>query len=103
MLTVWGRLDRVGDGLLHDQHWVQVTVSVGGSTTVRVRALVGKQAVIAREGTRIDVADLRTGEIIVISCRHGRNGFMEADSIEVRPEPVPAEPGRNNNGRNHPA
>ncbi len=85
MPTVWGCLDRV-DKDLHGTRWVQVKAVLSGKTTIRVRALVGKQTLIARGIERVDLSSLCAGEFVEISYRHGRDGFMEAETIYVRPD-----------------
>lgn len=88
MLTIWGVLDRIGDDP-EGRRWVQIKALMSEGTTIRVRALVDKQTLIARGVERIPVSSLCVGEIIEVSYRHGRDGFVEADTIYVRPERVP--------------
>lgn len=88
MPTIWGCLDRIEDDL-HGTRWVQVKAILSGKTAIRVRALVGEQTLIARGIERVDLSSLSAGEFVEVSYHHSHAGFMEADTIYVRPERVP--------------
>ncbi len=83
MPVIWGCLDRV-EPEHQDAQWVQVTVALPGGSTIRARARVGKETLIARGIERVDLASLCRGELVEISYHHGRKGFMEAETIYVQ-------------------
>jgi hypothetical protein len=89
MSTIWGSLDRIEDDQ-QGKRWVQLKAVLSGRTTIRIRALVGKQTLIARGIEQINLSNLRAGEFVEISYRHGCDGFMEAETIYVQPERAPA-------------
>jgi len=85
MSTIWGSLYRIEDDQ-QGRRWVHLKATVSGVTTIRIRALVGRQTLIARGIERVDLSSLRTGELVEVSYHHGRDGFMEAETIYVQPE-----------------
>ncbi len=85
MLVIWGKLDRFEDDQ-QGRRWVQLKAMLAGGTAIRIRALVGNHTLIARGTERVDLSNLSPGEPVEISYRHGRGGFMEADTIYVRPD-----------------
>ena len=89
MPTIWGCLDRIEDDL-HGTLRVQVRVTLPGGSVIRARALVVEHTLIARGTERVDLSTLCAGEFVEISYHHGRDGFMEAETIYVQPERVPA-------------
>lgn len=91
MPTIWGRLDRIEEDR-QGIRWLQLRVSLprGEAIRVRARALVGKQTVVARGIARVDLSALHAGEVLEVSYHDRHDGFMEADMIYARPEPVTA-------------
>jgi hypothetical protein len=89
MPTIWGSLDRIENDL-QGRRWVKLKAILSGRATIRVRALVGKQTLIARGIERVDLSSLCAGEFVEISYGHSHDGFMEAETIYVQPERVPA-------------
>ncbi len=87
MPTIWGCLCRIDD-TLPDTSWVEVKAIISVRTTIRVRALVGRQTLIARGIERVNLSTLCVGEFIEVSYKRGREGMMEAETIYVRPERV---------------
>lgn len=85
MPTIWGTLDRV-DNDPRGIRLVQVMAILAGRTTIRIRALVGKQTLIARGIERVDLSSLGAGEPVEISYHYDRGGFMEAETIYVLPQ-----------------
>lgn len=55
-----------------------------GGTTIRIRALVGEQALIARGTERVELSRVKVGEFVEVTYHRGPAGFMEADTIYVR-------------------
>ncbi|HSA61114.1 MAG TPA: hypothetical protein VLE03_02645 [Nitrospiraceae bacterium] len=89
MQAIWGSLDRI-EADQQGRYWVQLKAILSGKTTIRFRALVGKHTLIARGVERIDLTNLCAGELLEVSFRHGRDGFLEAETIYAQPERVPA-------------
>lgn len=85
MPTIWGSLNRIENDP-QGRCWVQLKAILSGRTTVLVRALVGKQTLIARGIKQVDLSSLCAGEPVEISYHHGHDGFMEAETIYVQPE-----------------
>ncbi len=85
MPTIWGCLSRIEDRR-RDDPWVEIAVIVSARTTIRARALVGRQTLIARGIERIDLSTLCAGELVEVSYHRGRDGMMEAETIYVRPD-----------------
>ena len=87
MPTIWGCLSRIEDDL-HGTPWVEVKAILSARTTIRVRAFVGRQTLIARGIERVDLSSLCAGEFVEISYNRGRDGLMQAETIYVRPDRV---------------
>jgi hypothetical protein len=87
MPTIWGDLDRVNKDL-HGARWIRVRTVLPGGATIRTHALVGDQTLIARGVDRVDLSNLREGEFVEVTYHHGQSGFMEAETIYVRPDQV---------------
>jgi hypothetical protein len=87
MTVIWGALDWIEEDA-QGRHYVRIRVIVSGKTTIRVRALVGRQTLITRGIERVDLSNLCTGEFVEVSYRHSCDGYMEADTIYVQPESV---------------
>jgi len=85
MPTIWGHLEKI-DELSVPAPNIQVRTILPDGTALRVRAKIGAQTVIARGIESVDVSDLRKGEFVEVSYRHGREGWLDADTIYVRPE-----------------
>jgi hypothetical protein len=95
MPTIWGSLDRVEEDL-HGTRWVQVRTTLSGGTAIRVRVLIGGQTIVARGIERIDLSTLCAGEFVEVTYHHCHAGFMEAETIYVQPDRVPAAKGTDN-------
>ncbi len=89
MPTIWGSLDRVDEDL-HGVRWIQLRTVLRSGTAIRTRVVVGGKVLVARGIERVDVSSLREGECVEVSYRHGRDGLMEAETIYVQPDRVPA-------------
>jgi hypothetical protein len=85
MPTVWGHLEKL-DELSVPAPNIQVRTILPEGTVLRVRAKIGAQTIIARGIKPVDLSDLREGEFVEVSYRHGRDGRLDADTIYVRPE-----------------
>lgn len=85
MAAICGTLDRI-EADSQDKRWAHIKAVVSGRTTICVRALIGKQTLIARGVDRVDLSDLHTGEPIEVGYRHSRDGYLEADTIYVQPQ-----------------
>jgi hypothetical protein len=92
MPTIWGSLERVEEDL-YGTRWVQVRTTLSGGAAIRVRVLVAGQTIVARGIKRIDLSTLCASEFVEVTYHHGHAGFMEAETIYVRPERVPAAKG----------
>lgn len=68
---------------------MQVKSILSGRIAIRVRARVEEQTLIARGIEQVDLFSLCAGEFVEVSYHHGKNGFIEAETIYVRPERVP--------------
>ena len=89
MPTIWGYLDKVEE-LSAPAPNIQVRTVLPDGTVLRVRAKIGPQTLIARGIKPIEVSGLLKGEFVELSYRHGREGWLDADTIYVRPEPTVA-------------
>jgi hypothetical protein len=85
MPTIWGHLEKV-DELSVPAPNIQVRSILSDGTVLRVRANIGAQTIIARGIESVDMSDLRKGEFVEVSYRHGREGWLDADTVYVRPE-----------------
>jgi hypothetical protein len=85
MSTIWGHLERV-DELSVPAPNIQVRTILPDGTVLRVRAKIGAQTIVARGIEPVDVSDLREGEFVEVSYRHSREGWLDADTVYVRPE-----------------
>ena len=92
MPTIWGSLDRIDEDV-HGISWIQLRTVLRGGTAIRTRVVVGEKVLIARGIERVDVSSLTEGELVEVSYYHGRDGFMEAETIYVQPKRVPAASG----------
>lgn len=90
MTTIWGRLERIAEGL-PEGRWVQVRTAVPGSGTILTRIIIGEQTRIARGIEQVSLANLREGEFVGITFRAARAGVVKADTIYARPEFVMSE------------
>ncbi|HXT67869.1 MAG TPA: hypothetical protein VN657_13840 [Nitrospiraceae bacterium] len=84
MPTIWGHLEKVDEQSAPVPH-IQVKTSLPGGTALRVRAKIGAQTLIARGVEAVDLSDLREGEFVEVSYRYGGEGWLDADTIYVRP------------------
>jgi hypothetical protein len=91
MPTVWGTLDHVQSHDLAGQ-WVQIRTILSGGMTIRIRALIEDETIVARGIQRVDVSSLREGESVDVTYRCGNNGFIEAEMIYVQPDKVTMSP-----------
>lgn len=85
MPTIWGHLEKVDEQSALAPH-IQVRTSLPGGTALRVRAKIGVETLIARGIVPVDVSDLREGEFVEVSYRYGGEGWLDADTIYVRPK-----------------
>jgi hypothetical protein len=90
MTTIWGRLERIAEGL-PEGRWVQVRTAVPGSGTILTCIIIGEQTRIARGIEQVSLANLREGEFVGITFRAARAGVVKADTIYARPEFVMSE------------
>jgi hypothetical protein len=89
MAVIWGSLDRIDEDV-HGIRWIQLRTVLRGGTAIRTRVVVGGKVLIARGIERVNVSSLREGETVEVSYHHSQGGFMEAETIYVQPERVPA-------------
>jgi len=89
MSVIWGSLDRIDEDV-HGVRWIQLRTVLQGGTAIRTRVAVGVKVLIARGIEQVNVSSLREGEIVEVSYHHSQDGFMEAETIYVQPERVPA-------------
>ncbi len=87
MTTIWGRLERIAEGLL-DYRWVQVRTVVPGSGAILARIIIGEQTLITRGMERVALSNLREGEFVEVTFRSARTGLVKAETIYAQPEPV---------------
>jgi len=87
MPTIWGQLEKV-ETLSTPAPNIEVKTFLSHGMVLRVRAKIGAQTVIARGIERVGVSDLHKGEFVEVSYRHGNGGWLDADTIYVRPEEV---------------
>lgn len=85
MPTIWGHLDKVDDLSVSAPN-IQVRTTLSDGTVLRVRAEIRPETLIARGIEPVDLSDLRKGEFVEVSYRHGGDGKLDADTIYVRPE-----------------
>lgn len=90
MTTIWGRLERIAEGL-PDDRWVQVRTAVPGSGAILTRIIIGEQTRIARGVEQMALSDLREGEFVGVTFRAARTGLVKADTIYAQPEFVMSE------------
>jgi hypothetical protein len=89
MPTIWGHLDRIEEDR-QGTHWLQLRVTLPRGGAIRARTPVEKQTVVARGIARVDLSALHAGEVLEVSYHDRHDGFMEAEMIYARPEPVTA-------------
>lgn len=85
MTMIWGRLERIAEGL-PDDRWVQVRTAVPGNGAVLTRIIIGEQTRIARGVEPVALSDLREGEFVGVTFRAARTGLVKADTIYAQPE-----------------
>ena len=85
MPTIWGQLEKVNELLAPSPH-IQVRTFLPDGIVIRVHAYIGAQTLIARGTGAVDVSELREGEFVEVSYRHGTGGRLNAVTIYVRPE-----------------
>jgi len=90
MTTIWGRLERIAEGL-PEGRWVQVRAAMPGSGAILTRIIIGEQTRIARGIEQVPLANLREGEFVGVTFRGARAGLVKADTIYARPEFVISE------------
>jgi len=85
MPTFWGILERVqiGDS---GKRAIQVRTSLRRGAAIHIRALIEKETTVARGVERVDLSNLKEGEFVGVTYHHGRDGFMEADTVYVPPD-----------------
>lgn len=89
MPTIWGVLERIdiGDS---DKPAVQVRTFLRRGAAIHIRALIEKETTVARGVERVDLSNLKEGEFVEVTYHHGRDGFMEAETVYVFPHGPPA-------------
>lgn len=87
MPTLWGCLDQV-DEALSGTRWILLRTVLPGGTAIRIQAYLGEQALIARGTERVELSRVKVGEFVEVTYHRGQAGFMEADTIYVRPDNV---------------
>ena len=85
MRTIWGYLEKVDELLAYPPH-IQLRTFLPGGIAIRIRANIVAQTLIARGTDTVDVSDLREGEFVEVSYRQGKEGWLNAVTIYVRPE-----------------
>ena len=85
MPTIWGYLEKVEE-LSTPAPNIQVTTVLPDGTVLRVRAKIGPETLIARGIKPIAMSGLWEGEFVELSYRQGREGWLDADTIYVRPD-----------------
>lgn len=87
MPTVWGTIEqRYYDGAR--DHWVQVRTVLLGGVTIRIRAVIDSQTIMARGIEPVALSSLREGESVEVTYHCGRNGFLMANTVYVRPDAI---------------
>ena len=89
MPTIWGVLERVQIGDSGKQA-IQVRTFLRRGAAIHIRASIEKETTVARGVERVDLSNLKEGEFVEITYHHGRDGFMEADTVYVIPDGPPA-------------
>jgi hypothetical protein len=85
MPTIWSHLEKIDELLAPSPH-IQVRTFLPGGIAIRIRANIVAQTLIARGTDAVDVSDLREGEFVEVSYRHGSEGRLDAETIYVRQE-----------------
>lgn len=85
MPTLWGCFDQVEEGF-PSTCWILLRSQLPGGTAIHLRAYVGAQALIARGMERVDLSGVKLGELVEVTYHRGQDGFMEVDTIYVRPD-----------------
>lgn len=85
MPAVWGTIESMHRDGAGDQ-WVQVRTILSGSVTIRIRAVIDSQTIVARGIEPVALSSLREGESVDVTYHCGRNGFLVAHIVYVRPE-----------------
>lgn len=85
MPTLWGCFGQAEKGL-SGTCWILLRTLLPGGTAIRTRAYVGEQALIARGTERVELSHVKVGEFVEVTYHRGHAGFMEADTIYVRPD-----------------
>ena len=87
MPTIWGILERVEINETPNRG-IQIRTLLPGGVTIRIRALIERQTTVARGVERVDLSNLKEGEFVEVTYRHGDGGFMEAETVYVHPGDV---------------
>ncbi len=87
MSTVWGTIESIHHDGAGDQ-WVQVRTVLLGGITIRIRAVIDSQTIVARGIEPVALSSLREGESVEVTYQCGRNGFLEAETVYVQPDAV---------------
>jgi hypothetical protein len=98
MSTIWGELEKV-DTLSAPAPNIEVRTLLSDGTVLRVRTKIGPETLIARGIEPGDVSDLRKGEFEEVSYRHGNEGWLDADTVYVRPEQAAVGQGADGGGQ----
>lgn len=85
MPTLRGCFDQVEKGL-SDTCWILLRTLLPGARRFASGLYVGEQALIARGTERVELSRVKVGEFVEVTYHRGHAGFMEADTIYVRPD-----------------
>lgn len=75
MSTIWGQLEKV-ETLSVPAPNIQVRTILSDGTVLRVRAEITPETLIARGIEPINLSDLRKGEFVEVSYRHGNGRWL---------------------------
>lgn len=84
MPRIWGHFEGV-DRAINAPAYLQVKIVLAGGAAIRMRPVITDRTLIARGTRRIDLATLRTGEMVELTYRN-QAGRLEAETIHVRPD-----------------
>ncbi len=87
MSAVWGTIESIHRDGAGDQ-WVQVRAVLSGGVTIRIYVVIDVQTIVARGIEPIALSSLRERESVEVTYHCGRNGFLVANTVHVRPDVV---------------
>jgi len=88
MPTICGSLDRIEEDI-RGTRWIYMKTTLSGEAASRVRVRVGRKPLVLRGKERIDFSSIYTGEFAEVTYHRIHAGFIEADTIHVRPKGDP--------------